>query len=235
MKLLRLEDSRKRYNALLGRKGDFMYDIESTLTLYEDKINLDAFSIGQLESKKWAAEIMEDLFKFQKLDYGTVFVLCGWYGILPAMMFYSLIPLLKIRSFDVDKNCEKIADFMNKTNCDNQWKFKAVTQDIYDINFKEHSWQCWSNKNGRMSYPITDKPDTIINTSCEHTDKKWYDKVPKGKIMILQSNDSFTEEGHINSVADLDEFRSMYPMEREVYAGYMNFKKYTRFMLIGVK
>ncbi|MHA1817074.1 MAG: hypothetical protein ACTSX1_13820 [Candidatus Heimdallarchaeaceae archaeon] len=235
MELMKLGDSRKRYNILLGKKGDFMYDIETTLKIFEDKIDHDSFSLGQLESKKWAASLMEDLFTVKKLDYGTVFVLCGWYGILPAIMFYSKIPLLKIRSFDIDPSCEKIADFMNKTNYDIQWKFKAVTQDIYDINFEEHLWQCWSNKNDRMSYPIADKPDTIINTSCEHTDAKWFDKIPKGKIVVLQSNDSFSEKGHINAMVDLDEFRTIYPMDTEYYAGSMTFEKYTRFMLVGVK
>jgi len=235
MELLKLGESRKRYNVLLGKKGDFMYDIEVALKLFEDKINLDSFSLGQLESKQWVVELMEGLFTTDKIDFGIVFVLCGWYAILPAMMFYARIPLLKIRSFDIDENCEKIADFMNKSNCDNNWRFKAVTQDIHEINFEEHSWQCWSNKNDRMSYPITDKPDTIINTSCEHTGTEWFKNIPTGKIVILQSNDSMEEEGHINPSVDLEEFSMTYPLSKTYYKGQMNFEKYKRFMLVGVK
>ena len=178
---------------------------------------------------------MQDIQRSQKVDWGIVFVLAGWYALLPAMMFYSSLIINKIRSFDINEECEKIADHINKTNCDDQWRFKAITQDIFDMNFGTHSWQCWSNKNNRMSYPITEKPDTIINTSCEHTHNKWFTKVPDGKIVILQSNDSLNEEGHINAVTDLDEFRDMYPMTKEYYSGCMNFEKYTRFMLIGVK
>lgn len=235
MELLKLEDSRKRYQLLLGNKGDFMYDIDVALKLFEGKMSTDSFSLGQLQSKTWAVEIMQDLFAVKKLDYGIVFILCGWYATLAALMFYARIPILKIRSFDVDPECEKIADFINKTNCDNGWRFKAITEDIYNIDFNKHSWQCWSNKNSRMSYPITDSPNTIINTACEHTDKTWYDKVPDGKLMVLQSNDSFTEFGHVNAVTDLEEFESMYPMKEIYYKGKLNLDNLTRFMLIGVK
>jgi len=235
MKLLRLEDSRKRYTELLGSKGNFMYDIESTLTLYEDKINADAFSLGQLQSKNWLVDVLRDIFMVRSIDFGTVFVLCGWYGILPALMLYGNIPIDKIRSFDIDESCEKIADFMNKTNTDRQWRFKAITEDIFDINFQEHSWQCWSNKNQRMSHPISDEPDTIINTSCEHTNSDWFHSIPKGKFVVLQSNDSATEEGHINAMANIDEFKHTYRLSEIYYNGKMKFEKYTRFMLIGIK
>jgi len=235
MELLRLKDSRKRYAALLGSKGDFMYDIESTLTLYEDEIDDDAFSLGQLESKTWLVDVMRDIFMVRNIDYGTIFVLCGWYGILPAMLFYGGIPVSKIRSFDIDPDCHKIADSMNKTNTDNQWRFKAITQDIFDINFEKHSWQCWSNKNERMSYPIIDSPDTIINTSCEHISPHWFNKIPKGKLVVLQSNDSFTEKNHINAVTSKEEFESMYSMSEVYYSGITEFEKYNRYMMIGVK
>ena len=235
MELLKLGESRKRYQILLGDKGDFIYDMEVALKLFEDKVDLDAFSLGQLESKNWLVEVMQGLQKKQVVEWGTIYVLAGWYGVLPAMMFYAGLNIDKIRSFDLDEKCEKIADHVNKTNCDNQWRFKAITQDVFDINFEEHSWQCWSNKNGRMSYPISDVPQTIINTSCEHMKRDWFDGIPSNRYVILQSNDSFSEVGHINAVADLEDFKSMYPMKSIIYSGEMKFPKYTRYMLIGIK
>ena len=47
---------------------------------------------------------------------------------------------------------------------------------------------------------LTDhSPDTVINTSCEHIENfnEWYDKIPKGKIVILQTNNYFDFE-HVN-------------------------------------
>ena len=38
---------------------------------------------------------------------------------------------------------------------------------------------------------MSDVPNTIINTSCEHIVNfdEWYRKIPAGKLVILQSND----------------------------------------------
>ena len=56
---------------------------------------------------------------------------------------------------------------------------KAITEDIKNINYFGHEWQMWSNKNNRLSNPISDNPDTIINTRCEHIENfaEWYDKI----------------------------------------------------------
>ena len=59
-----------------------------------------------------------------------------------------------------------------------------------------------------MSLLITDVPDTIINTSCEHIHdfELWYNKIPKGKLIILQGNDYFELNEHVNCSADQDSF-----------------------------
>lgn len=223
-------DSRERCRILLGNKGDFLFDINKTLDEYEN-IDQDAFSIGQLESKKWAIDILEDL----NYPLGTIFVLCGWYGILSAMLFYSNLKVEKIRSFDKDKTCREIADSINKTNYDKNWRFKAITEDIFNINFKGHEWQTWSPSNNRMCYPIKDVPNTVINTSCEHTPDIWYDTVPKGTIILLQSNDFSEIDYHINCVSGIDEMVEKYKMSQVLFSGENSFEKYNRYMIVGVK
>lgn len=211
----------------------FLHDLTTATAIFE--LDYNCFSTGQLQSKEWLIEVLDDIRKIEKLHLGIVYVLCGWYGILPAMLFLKFNMIPKIRSFDIDPDCEKIADQINKTYSSDSWRFKAITQDIFDIDFEAHSWQCWSNKNKRLSYPITDSPDTIINTSCEHTRPDWFHKIPKGKFVVLQSNDSFREEGHINAMTDLDEFKNTYQLSEIYYDGKSEFEKYTRFMLIGIK
>jgi len=213
--------------------SSFLHDLTTATAIYD--MDYNCFSTGQLQSKEWLIEVFDDVRRTKNIHLGTTFILCGWYGILAAMMFLKYQMDCKIRSFDIDPACEKIADQINKGYSSDNWRFKAITQNIYDINFEKHSWQCWSNKNNRMSYPIVDKPTIIINTACEHTDSKWFEKIPNGKIVILQSNDSFEEEGHINAVANLDDFTSMYPLSEIYYAGQLELEKFTRFMLIGVK
>ena len=211
----------------------FLHDVTMATAIFD--LDYAAFSEGQLKSKEWLLEILYDVRLYYKLDLGTIYVLCGWYGVMAAMLFYKF-EIEKIRSFDIDPDCEKIADQINKTYSSDNWRFKAITQDIFDIDFKEHSWQCWSNKNNRMSYPITDIPTTIINTGCEHTKPDWYDNVPNGKFVILQSHNSFKEEGHINAVTSREEFESMYPMTERYYSGSMNLDgDNKRFMMLGIK
>ena len=83
---------------------------------------------------------------------------------------------------------------------------------------------------------LIDAPDTIINTSCEHIKEfeRWYLKLPKEKLVILQSNDYFTLPEHINCVKDLDEFKEQCPMKTLLYSGVLESKSYNRFMLIGI-
>lgn len=213
--------------------SNFLHDLTTATAIFD--LDYNCFSEGQLKSKEWLVEILDDIRKIHELWLGTVYVLCGWYGILPALLFLKFNSMALVRSFDIDSGCEKIADQINKTYSSDSWRFKAITQDIHDINFEKHSWQCWSNKNKRMSKLITDVPDTIINTSCEHTGTEWFKNIPSGKLVILQSNDSLKEDGHVNPAVDLEEFKMMYPMSTIYYDGSMKFEKYTRFMLIGVK
>ena len=193
----------------------------------------DCFSRGQLESKLWLVNELEKL----DVDLGTVFLCAGWYATLATMLFESSIKIDKVRSFDIDDTCVNIAEVFNKPWFVDQWRFKSITQDIMEVNYDEHIWQYWSNANNRMSYPITDTPDTIINTSCEHIEDfaEWYDKIPDGKLVVLQSNNFYEVEEHINCVGSVEEFAANAPMQNILYSGELDLPKYRRFMLIGYK
>ena len=193
----------------------------------------DALSWGQLKSKRWLVKELEKL----DVPLGTVYLCAGWYGTLAAMLFQSRLSIEKMRSFDIDESCLDVADTINKPQVLQGWKFKAVTKDIMDIDYNEHTWTTWSKANNRMSYDIIDCPDTIINTSCEHIENfdKWYAKIPQGKMIVLQSNNFFEVEEHVNCVSSIEEFITSTPMSDILYRGELELTKYTRFMLIGIK
>jgi len=199
----------------------------------DDSFNADCFSRGQLESKLW---LLTELGKLN-VELGTVFLCAGWYATLATMLFESDIKIDKVRSFDIDESCVDIAETFNKPWFVDEWRFKSITQDIMDINYNEHVWQYWSNANNRMSYPITDSPDTIINTSCEHIEnfQEWYDLIPDGKLVVLQSNNYYEIEEHVNCVRSIEEFAVKAPMDNILYSGELDLPKYKRFMLIGFK
>ena len=199
----------------------------------ETEIWDDCVSRGQLQSKLWLVEKLKEC----NVDLGTVFLCAGWYATLATMLFESKIKVDKIRSFDIDPTCVNIAEVFNAPWFKNEWQFKSITQDIMDINYEEHTWQHWSNANNRMSYPITDVPDTIINTSCEHISNftEWYNKIPDGKLIVLQSNNYFEVDEHVNCSVDLEDFSRQIPMSSTLYEGELQLEKYTRFMKIGYK
>ena len=134
---------------------------------------------------------------------------------------FSNLEIIKIRSFDLDPSCISIAEVFNKPWVAENWNFKSITENILDIDYTSHSWTSWSSANNRMSNPITDVPNTIINTSCEHIENfdKWYNLIPKNKIVILQTNNYIEIEDHVNCSSNLEEFRVQTPMTTVLYEG----------------
>jgi len=196
------------------------------LKKHNDKIG-DALSQGQIKSKQWLLEIL------QGIDLGMVFICAGWYGILAIMMFEDEnIFVNKIRSFDIDDNCWKIAEDFNRPWTKDNWKFKASTLDITTMQFptKYKTYRA----NG-TSLILDEMPDTIINTSCEHIEKftEWFNAIPKGKLVALQTNNYFDLPEHVNCVKNLAEFKEQAPLSDVIFGGRLELEKYTRFMLIG--
>ena len=217
-------------------KSETLDTLVKTLRTFPDSAIKDAFARGQLHSKKWLVSEVEKI----GMHLGTVFLCAGWYGTLATMLFESKkIHLDKIRSFDIDEKCQPIADAVNNSYVQNDWQFKAITDDMFNINYDAHTWSCWSVKNNRNSFPITDRPNTIINTSCEHIQnfQKWYNLIPKGKLIVLQNNNykSIDIPEHVNCVNSLEDFAEQTPMKEVLYEGVLKLNKYKRYMRIGIR
>jgi len=234
LRKLVLEDNTWKLWPILDRYVDTQFTAAfKNFFVNETEIWNDCFSRGQLQSKLWLVTELQKT----KVDLGTVYLCAGWYATLATMLFESNMKVEKIRSFDLDPSCVDIAEVFNKPWFVDEWRFKAVTKDIMHITYDEHWWESWSNANNRMSKPILDTPDTIINTSCEHIENfaEWYDKIPNGKLVVLQSNNYYEVEEHVNCVRSIEEFGNMARMTGPLYAGELELPKYKRFMLIGYK
>lgn len=195
------------------------------------KFDHDSFSRGQLQSKIWLVKELENL----HVDLGTVFLCAGWYATLSVMLFESNMSIEKIRSFDIDKSTVSIAEIFNKPWVMDDWKFKAACQDIHDINYNQFTYIV--HRSDGSEAELTDSPDTVVNTSCEHIKDftEWYNKIPTGKLVVLQTNNYFEVEEHVNCVADTDDFDRMAPMSDTLFLGELKLEKYSRFMKIGYK
>jgi len=185
-------------------------------------VSKDAFSSGQISSKLWLCSELE---KIQTNKPSIVWIYGGWHG-MTAMLLLSRqnLPIRHIRSFDIDPECEAVADTLLENWIWQDWKFKAFTRDCNDISL--------------TSGEYGDPPDVVINTSTEHFHSDaWYDNLPSGILVVLQSN-NMPHEDHHDCHNNVDSFALKYDLDT-IYKGQLDFEypswRFSRFMLIGRK
>ena len=181
----------------------------------EDKERtLESFWDGQIKSKLWLIEALE---KHKSIRNADCVIHGGWNGVLACMMFNSELGIKHITSIDIDPKCKEIASTMNK-RYEMEGKFESVTSDMCDYEYKR-------------------EPYFVINTSCEHIADfdTWYNKIPSGKIVILQSNNYIGLPEHVNCSKTLKDFNNKTPMQEVLFQGELYLDKYSRYMRIGVK
>ncbi len=177
----------------------------------------DAMSRGQIRSKLW---LIHELIRHELTRLGQVCICGGWYGILARLLLdHNQLHAHYVVSIDWDQYCSDIARELNMSYF-NTDQFLDLTVDMCSV--------------GDYKYQ-----DTIINTSCEHLNpdkfQRWWDLIPEGKLVVLQSNDFFSHHEHVNCVHHEDELRDSVPMTTVHYCGVMPTSKYNRFMVIGTK
>lgn len=177
----------------------------------DPKRTLDAFWSGQIKSKEWLIENVNDCV----MGPVRIDIHGGWVGVLASMIFQSDIDARYICSVDLDPSCEPIATMMNKKE-EQDGKFKAVTADMCEVPV-----------NGNL----------IINTSCEHITQEqyevWLGRLPKGAWVVLQSNNYKIPE-HVRTADSLDDFKKQSHINVH-WAGELKLPLYTRYMIIGTK
>ena len=213
--------------------SEYIRKISSWSIKWQHRANLnDHFSRGQMKSKCWMVEQLNEIYQNQYL--GTVAHYGGWYATV-AQNIFEQFRVKNYYNLEVDPDCIEIADDFNYDQTVG-WKFKSVQQDVGDITWKDsNSFDVRiENRSGRMA-PTTITPDLIINTSCEHMNEDWFNNIPTGKVVCLQTNDYFENEQHSNCCRDLDDAIAKYPMTEIYYSGEIDTHLYNRFMIIGEK
>lgn len=181
-------------------------------------VDEDAFSSGQIRSKLWLCQELENI--FDQIDY--VWIYGGWYATTAFLLkSRNNIEIKKIRSYDIDPACESVADMINENWLIKDWGFKAHTTDCNTLE------------------PKIGNPDLIINTSTEHFESDaWWTNIPKGTTVALQGN-NMPHEDHHTHTENLEDFVNQFPLSKLLYKGQLEFEyptwKFTRFMTIGVK
>lgn len=182
------------------------------------KFHKDAFSSGQIDSKLWLCKELENL--FDSID--NVWIYGGWYATTAFLLrSRNNIQIKKIYSYDVDPECENVADVINENWVSKEWAFKAFTKDCNTLT------------------PTLENTDLIINTSTEHFESMdWWNNIPKGMTVVVQGN-NMPHDDHYIHTKNLKQFKKTFPLSTILYEGQLDFKyptwSFTRFMLIGVR
>ena len=174
---------------------------------------LESFWKGQVNSKVWLLESLEDTSLYGTQD---IVVYGGWNGVLASLLFNSNLNISHITSVDIDPSCEETAYTINKRQ-EMEGRFRAVTADM-----------CTH----------TQPASIVINTSCEHITQEqyeqWLDNQPDDALFVVQSNNYFELDEHIRCATDIDDFMCMSKI-KPYWRGEFETPKYTRYMIIGKK
>jgi hypothetical protein len=186
------------------------------------KIDADAFSAGQIESKIWAAEQLESIVNDLNIGPLRMYVLGGWYSLLHFILSVRKnIDIEYCRSVDLDPIVSYNANKINNAWELQDWKFRAYPFDANNVNYAQEKINC------------------VINTSTEHFDNNsWFENISKDTLVLLQGNDLVIDD-HVSRPESLEHFINKYPVKNLKFSGTMNFQfknmSYNRHMIIGIK
>lgn len=200
----------------------FQRDVLAALTRHDVPALGGALNKNQIASKMWLADALHEAVGPR---LGRVLILGGWFGVLAAMLLHDRrFAVHEIESVDIDPSCAPVALAVNATHA-REGRFAARTADMLEVDY------------GRAPADAADAPDVVVNTSCEHLAAfdRWYERIPPGQLVVLQSNDYFACVEHVNCIASLAAFRAQAPLAETLFAGERRMRRYTRFMLIGRK
>jgi len=196
----------------------FMYEMYSTeedsffgyimgAVVENKEVNyIDALSNYQVESKIW---LIDELSKLDKHE--NALFIGGWLGI-SSMWLGRTGVANQITNLDLDTDAIKFSDKLNAANLNYK---EGIVSDVDNHSLKEYNM--------------------IINTSAEHMTDDWFEQVPEGCTVAIQTNDFHEIAEHINTVNDLESLQKKYKMSEVYYIGVRDCDRYNRFMIIGKK
>jgi hypothetical protein len=176
----------------------------------------DLFSKSQVQSKIWMAETLN---KFQQ-KFGNILLLGGWYG--QHHWYLDKFKYDTLYNVDLDSDVlEKSKHILAAAD-----RYATAAADVLDV----------ITDSGKIIFNNQSiEADLVINTSSEHMSTVWFDRLPMGQTVLLQSNDMLDMEGHVNCVKSLEELKQRYTMRQILFSGELLLSKGNRFMMYGIK
>lgn len=143
----------------------------------------DALGASQFLSK---LPLIEQLTLILKPN-DTVVVIGGWVGLIPYLMTRKQLKCSQVINIEIDQNALLASDALNEESSS---PYERVFEDALSISYEQ-----W-------------KDLIVINTSCEHLKdyNYWISRIPSGTRCILQSNNMFGLDEHVNCHKDINDF-----------------------------
>ena len=183
-------------------------------------MNYDSFSHGQILSKIWLCEQLEP-----HVPKNTKAAILGsWYNVLAFMMLTRRSDLYQfISGIDHDHLATDIADkICNAWTFGDNPKVTNITSDVSEYDYIEFN--------------------LVINCSVEHMSIDWFDLIPVGTTVCIQSSNvsDATYPWYVsNPNINQEILAKKYPLSQTLFSGEKEFNYgdwgYKRFMLIGIK
>ena len=165
---------------------------------------------------------------------GTGYVLGGGMGILSAMLLDTNLRIENLRNFDINGTCKFLADEMMKDEILDNWKFKASSDDLFNINYIEHELEI-ELPNGSMSKKFKEVPGVLINTNVSllRNQDDWYQMIPDTRKIVIMGEGG---EGEIlRPFSSSQSFNEAFPMTFEQYTGTITIEDKQYYLKIGLK
>lgn len=189
-----------------------------------ESLDLDAWSDGQMRSKVWLCQQLENDFSNSQQPV-EIWIMGSWYGLLAQFLILrDRVRIKRIQLFDLDAEALRISKKMLNT-----WMIENKIEILH------HQMDC-------TNIPSTfwdQKPDIAINTSSEHFANDSWMNFPKGIHFYVQST-NMDHPTHINRPISLEDFQSKVgPVSKIKFAQKMEFRypgfEFDRYMITGVK
>ena len=174
--------------------------------IYRVKTIVNSINDNQVQSKEW---LIENCFEyFDMFNDAKTVVVAGWYGLLGDMLYRGEY-CSNITICDMDPKCREFGKRLYP-------HLKHITQRMSEIDVSDY--------------------DQIICTACEHIGddelNEFLSKKKRSALTVLQSNDYFGIDGHINCKNLLKDFENSVNLQI-IKTLELQTEKYKRFMIIG--
>jgi hypothetical protein len=194
----------------------------------------DGFSRSQVASKRWLVDTLKGISPI----WGNIVIMASWFGQMVEFLDPD-IAYNKIRLIELDPELCRSSDLVFNLARLEGYRVKSVCADINQLTLHKTGYE-WTINNFKDDTGYVEKflPKLIINTSAEHMTEEWFHQLrfkqmESDPVVVLQSNNMFDGEGHVNCVHSIDHMKKKFPMREVLFEGELQLTGYKRVMLIG--